>query len=111
MPTFSLTIVSPRGKVLDQAVDSLVAPGQEGELGVLAQHAPMMAGLRAGVTHVRSGDKTLYFATGGGVLEVTRAEVVMLVDFAEAAADVDEAKTQVSGHMDATRAPQPAAKP
>jgi F-type H+-transporting ATPase subunit epsilon len=109
LATFPLSIVSPRGKVLDRPVESLVVPGLEGEMGVLAQHAPMMAGLRPGVTKVHMDGKPHFFATGGGVLEVTRTEAILLVTAAEPAGDVNEAKELVKKFMEETRSARAAA--
>lgn len=92
METYTLTIVSPRGKVLDQPVESVVVPGYDGEMGILAHHAPLLAALRRGVTRIQAGGKTSFFVTGEGVIEVTPEEVVVLVDTAEQAESLDDAK-------------------
>ena len=92
MATFKLTLVSPRGKALEQDVESVVAPGAEGEFGVLADHAPMIAALQSGVVKVSSSDGTQFFGVGDGVAEVFKNEMSILVDVAEKAASHDEAK-------------------
>ena len=104
MNTYTLTVVTPAGTVFDGAVESLVAPGEEGMLGVLSHHAPMVAGLKPGVLTVTPEAGTaLYFVIGVGVLEVNVGnEVVVLADSADPAATREEAgrlleKAPVSG--------------
>ena len=47
--TFSLRIVSPEGDVLKEDVEFVVLPGGLGELGILPNHAPLIAGMEIGV--------------------------------------------------------------
>ena len=73
MTEFSLVLLSPDREWFAGPVVSVVAPGADGELGVLANHIPMVAGLKAGVATVRLADgKLLYFAVDGGVLGVQK---------------------------------------
>ena len=104
MNTYSLTVVTPTGTVFDGAVESLVAPGEEGMLGVLSHHAPMVAGLKPGVLSVAPmGGTALYFVISVGVLEVNVGnEVVVLADSADPATTREEAdrlleKTPIPG--------------
>jgi F-type H+-transporting ATPase subunit epsilon len=91
MPTYKLSILSPAGKAFDGNAESVVAPGREGQMGVLAGHAPMIAALQPGVsTVVADGQKTFVY-TGEGVIEVSRTEVVLLVDEAQRAETIDAA--------------------
>ncbi len=83
MATFNLCIVSPQGKVFEGPAESVVAPGSEGELGVLAHHAPMIAFLKVGMTTVAASGEKKIFVTGQGVIEVELNEVNLLVDHAE----------------------------
>ncbi len=73
MAAFRLAILSPDRSWFEGSAEAVVAPGQEGEFGVLAHHVPLLAGLKAGVVTVRaSGGQSLYFAVDGGVLGVDR---------------------------------------
>jgi F-type H+-transporting ATPase subunit epsilon len=99
---FKVTIVGPGGLALDQNVESLVAPGREGDFGVLAHHAPMIVALRRGITRVTLDGGVRYFVTGKGVLEVSAAGVNMLVDTAEKASDLQNAKTLMAQHLEET---------
>jgi|APTNR8051073442_1049403.scaffolds.fasta_scaffold00052_34 F-type H+-transporting ATPase subunit epsilon len=83
MPTFAFSILSPRGKAFEGPAQSVSAPGTLGGFGLLAGHTPMIAAVQPGLTKVEADDKTEYYFTGEGVMEVTRHESVLLVDEAE----------------------------
>ncbi|HEY8241476.1 MAG TPA: ATP synthase F1 subunit epsilon [Kiritimatiellia bacterium] len=83
MATFQLNIVSTRGRIFAGDVESLIVPGVEGDLGVLAGHAPMIALIRRGVGKVETGTETHHYVFGEGVLEVTKKDVVLLSDTAD----------------------------
>ncbi len=71
MTGFRLAILTPDREWFAGSAESVTAPGQNGEFGVLAHHIPMIAGLKAGVVLVRaSGGQTQWFAVDGGVLGV-----------------------------------------
>ncbi len=73
----------------------LIVPGADGEIGVLARHAPLIAMLNAGSTrvHVTEGD-VREFATGPGFFQVLQDRAIALVDDAVLADDVDDARAQ-----------------
>ena len=50
--TFSVSLVTPEGAAFEGEVEMLVVPGADGEIGVLARHAPLVALLKAGSTRV-----------------------------------------------------------
>ncbi len=81
MRAFELEIITPAGVVYDDTAESLVAQGADGAFGVLARHAPLLAGLRPGKLKVRkSNQRTLWFDCGEGVLEARRNRVTVLAD-------------------------------
>lgn len=87
---FKLSVVAPDRKVVDEDVQSLVAPGQEGYLGVMAGHMPMIVALRPGLLEFRDRqDQHEFVALGGGFMEVTGDSVIVLADQAERAEDID----------------------
>ena len=87
-----LTVVTPRGPVVDKTVDEVVAPGAEGEMGVLPGHVPFLTALKAGVLLLRDGSARSYHAVGKGFLEVGAGGVCrILVDDAQAPEDIDAA--------------------
>ncbi|HEX2999936.1 MAG TPA: ATP synthase F1 subunit epsilon [Armatimonadota bacterium] len=78
-----MDIVTPEQVVFSEDIVSLVVPGVEGSLGVLAGHAPLMTELRAGDVWMRRADgtaQTLWI--GGGFMEVARDHAVILADSA-----------------------------
>lgn len=84
-----LDIVTMEGVVFSGEVDMVVAPGAAGELGILPRHAPLMTTLSYGELHARRGDETLYFAIGGGFMEVLPYQVTVMADSAERAEEID----------------------
>ena len=93
--TFDVSLVTPEGPAYEGEAEFLVVPGADGEIGVLARHAPLVALLKAGSTrvHIRRGQDVREFATGPGFFKVEQDRALALVD---AAVDVDD--------IDATRA-------
>ena len=98
MTEYSLVLLSPDREWFAGPVVSVVAPGADGELGVLAHHIPMVAGLKAGVATVRLADgKILYFAVDGGVLGVQKNGVRLLTGRVAAADTPEKAQTALAG--------------
>jgi F-type H+-transporting ATPase subunit epsilon len=88
--SYQLTVLSPLRTLLDERVESLVAPGTEGYLGVLANHAPLITALVPGKLTVRAaGGETRVFALSGGFLEVSANRAVILADAMEEPDDID----------------------
>ena len=78
--TYTLRIVSHEATIFDGQVESLVAPGAMGSLGVLAHHAPLLTALRPGTVKVRDADgKNHEFSIQGGFLEVCDNQAVILM--------------------------------
>jgi len=88
---FHLEIVTPDRVVLsDDAVTSVVVPGSEGYLGVMAHHAPLLTELTVGgIEIVRDDNTELTYATSGGFMEVSENRVLILADTAEPAEEID----------------------
>lgn len=89
-----LEIVTPKGRALSEDVDVVVVPGSEGELGVLAAHAPLVSALRPGELRFEKDGKQHYFAVGEGFLEVTPNSVIVLSDLAMGEEEIDEAAVE-----------------
>jgi len=79
MQTYLLSIITPAGKVFEDQVESLMAPGIEGSFGVLKNHAPMVAILKKGVLKIRTNGHDRCFAVGQAILEINRTEGVLLL--------------------------------
>jgi F-type H+-transporting ATPase subunit epsilon len=79
--TYPLQIFAMDRLVFEAEVESLVAPGSEGSLGVLAHHAPLITELAAGVLRLRLSDGTSQaFRINGGLLEVGGNRATVLAD-------------------------------
>lgn len=91
MATLHCEIVTAERKVFAGNVDMVVAPGVEGQLGILPNHAPLMTALTYGelVLH-RTGFDDEYIAIGGGFMEVGPSHIIILADSAERADEIDE---------------------
>ncbi len=88
--SFHLEVVTPDRQLLSEEVVSVVAPGVEGYLGVLANHAPLVTELRVGILRVRYPDDTEeQIAISGGFMEVADNRVLVLADSAERPQDID----------------------
>ncbi len=89
--TFSVSLVTPEGSAFDGEAEMLIVPGQAGEIGVLARHAPLVAMLKAGATrvHLRRGGEVREFATGPGFFKVEQDRALALVDDAVDAREID----------------------
>jgi F-type H+-transporting ATPase subunit epsilon len=93
--TFSVSLVTPEGPAFDGEIEMMVVPGADGEIGVLARHAPLVALLKAGSTRIyrdRSSEDVLEFATGPGFFKVEQDRALALVDDAVEARDIDDAR-------------------
>ena len=77
--SYKFSLVSPRGKAVEGDVESVVLPGADGDLGVLAGHAPLICALRRGIAQVTRAGRTEFFVTGEGVLEVSLTGVHVLL--------------------------------
>ena len=84
-----LELVTPERLLVSDEVDEVVAPGYEGEFGVLPEHTEYLAILSAGVLRYRKADEVRKAAVGGGFAEVTSDRVVVLADVAEKAEEID----------------------
>ncbi|HZS29705.1 MAG TPA: ATP synthase F1 subunit epsilon [Gaiellaceae bacterium] len=94
-PLFPVSVVTPEGAAFEGEAEMLIVPGQSGEIGVLARHAPLVAMLKAGSTRVHTGDgEVKEFATGPGFFQVLESRAIALVDDAVAAGEIDTARAQ-----------------
>jgi F-type H+-transporting ATPase subunit epsilon len=96
MATFDVSLVTPDGPVFEGEVEMLIVPGADGEIGVLARHAPLIAMLKAGSTrvHVKREGEVREFATGPGFFKVEQDRALALVDDAVDAKHIDDARAR-----------------
>jgi F-type H+-transporting ATPase subunit epsilon len=88
--TQRLEIITAERELYSEDVDLVVAPGANGQLGILPHHAPLLTLLEPGELMVRKDGKDEYIAVTGGFLEVMSNRVVVLADAVERAEEIDE---------------------
>jgi len=90
-----LEIVTAERLVYEDQVNSVVAPGIEGQLGILPHHAALLTTLQPGELTIRKdGEEDVYMAISGGFLEVMNNRVVVLADTAERVDEIDEGRAE-----------------
>ena len=96
MASIKLEIVTAERVVYTEDVDIVLAPGMEGQLGILPHHAPLMTILQSGEILARRGTEEDIMAISGGFLEVRPDSVIILADSAERAEEIDEERAQAA---------------
>jgi F-type H+-transporting ATPase subunit epsilon len=93
-PTLHVHIVTAQQTVYEGEAEMVIAPGSEGQLGILPRHAPLLTTLKVGELRIRrhGADEGIFVA--GGFLEVNHNVVTILADDAERASQIDEAHAQ-----------------
>jgi F-type H+-transporting ATPase subunit epsilon len=89
-----LDIVTAERVVFSEDVDEVIAPGIEGQLGILPHHAPLMTTLHTGELRVKKAGEELSMVISGGYLEVRPDRVIVLADVAERAEEIDLARAE-----------------
>lgn len=89
-------IVTQDRALFEGPVDMVIAPGSEGELGILPNHAPLLTTLGVGVLRARyRGDETV-FTIAGGILEVRPDLVTVLADVGERIDEIDTDRAEAA---------------
>ncbi|HHH41906.1 MAG TPA: F0F1 ATP synthase subunit epsilon [Chloroflexi bacterium] len=96
MATLRLEIITVERQVFAGDVEMVIAPGIEGELGILPKHAPLITALTAGELRVKMNGQEESFAIGGGFMEVLPDQVIVLADSAERADEIDIARAEAA---------------
>ena len=92
MATFHFDLVSPEKMAFSGEVDQVDIPGAEGDFGVLAGHAPVVAAIRPGILTVISGGSKQKIIVLGGLAEVSAKGLTVLADVATSLDDLDRAE-------------------
>ncbi len=87
-------IVTQDRQLFEGEADMVVAPGTEGIMGILPNHAPLLTTLAFGELIVRHGEEEEIFVVAGGVMEVQPDAVVVLADYGENIAEIDEERAE-----------------
>jgi F-type H+-transporting ATPase subunit epsilon len=94
MAPMKLEIITAERRVYSEDVDLVVAPGIEGQLGILPRHAPLMTALQPGELLIRKDGQDTFLAVSGGFMEVLGNQVTILADAAERSEEIDEQRAQ-----------------
>ena len=111
MATIKLDIVTAERVVYSDDVDVVIAPGIEGQLGILPHHSPLMTMLQPGELIARKGSEEFSLVVTGGFLEVRPDRVIVLADSAERTEEIDiaraeEAKKRAEQRLEEKYAPE-----
>ena len=85
----NFSLVSPARELFSGEVDHVIAPGSEGEFGVLPNHAPFMSTLRSGRVRIIDGDEVHRYFVHGGFADVTPEGLTILAEEAIRLEDLD----------------------
>lgn len=107
MSSLKLDIVTAERVVYSDEADVVVAPGIDGQLGILPHHAPLMTTLQPGELRVRKGEEEFSLAISGGFLEVRPDRVIILADAAERAEEIDVSRAEEAKRRAEERLRQP----
>jgi F-type H+-transporting ATPase subunit epsilon len=91
MATFHFDLVSPEKLAFSGEVDQVDIPGMEGDFGVLAGHAPVVAAIRPGILTVITGGTREKIIVLGGLAEVSDKGLTVLADVATSMEELDRA--------------------
>ena len=95
MATIVVDVVSAEASIFSGEAKFVALPGQEGELGILPGHVPLITRIRPGAVRVQTAagtEESIFVA--GGLLEVQPDRVTVLADVAVRSKDLDEAKAK-----------------
>lgn len=98
MTTLRLEVITAERQVFADDVNVVVAPGIEGELGILPKHAPLITMLQPGELLIRKDGEETYMAVTGGFLEVRPDKIIILADSCERAEEIDIARAEAAKH-------------
>ncbi len=80
MAQLTCEVLTPEGTIYSGAVDLVVAPAADGEVGIMAQHAPLITALGKGTLRVKTGNDTTKWIVEGGFMEVLNNKVSVLAE-------------------------------
>jgi F-type H+-transporting ATPase subunit epsilon len=101
--TLRLEIVTPDAVAYSADVEMVTLPAEEGQLGILPQHVPLMTQMAPGEVIVRQDGRDQYLAVGEGIIEISGDRVAILTDMAIEADKIDEAKVEEARQRAAAR--------
>ena len=87
--TFPLRIITPKQTIFDGNIDLLNVMTSAGQMGILANHTPLLSVVTVSELHLIENKQTVFYATSGGVLSVQRDQVILLLDTIERVDQID----------------------
>ena len=94
--SFQLDVVSPEATVWSGEAEFVVARTTEGEIGILADHEPLLAALTTGAVTVEHGSSKTTIGVHGGFLQVLDNQVTLLTDRAKVSTGSKEEAAQLA---------------
>ena len=104
MATFHFDLVSPEKLAFSGEVDQVDIPGVEGDFGVLAGHAPVVAAIRPGILTITTGGTHQKIIVLGGLAEVSEKGLTVLADVATSMEELDRAQVRRHDRRDGSQA-------
>jgi F-type H+-transporting ATPase subunit epsilon len=89
-------VVTAERELYSGEADVVIAPGSEGELGILPRHAALLTTLKVGQLLIRLGGAEEPLFVSGGFLEVSNNSVTVLAETAERAEEIDQARAEAA---------------
>jgi len=108
LKTLTVSVVTPDGPVLEDSYELVICKAENGELGILPEHIPMVAPLSISAVRLKKENHTEHLAVNGGFLEVRPDKVTILAQSAEKPSDIDvsrakEAKKRAENRLQSER--------
>ncbi len=94
--TMHVDVVTAERQLYSGEADSVLAPGSEGQLGILPRHAALLTTLKVGELLIKLGGAEEPFFVSGGFLEVSNNKVTVLAETAEHAEEIDQARAEAA---------------
>jgi F-type H+-transporting ATPase subunit epsilon len=94
MATIHVDVVSAEGSIFSGEAKFVALPGEEGELGIMPRHTPLITRIKPGAVRIlrADNDEEEFVFVAGGILEIQPGTVTVLADTAIRGHDLDEAK-------------------
>ena len=106
----TLEFVTPERAIVHDDVDEVELPGEEGFIGVLPGHAPLLAALKTGEMWYRKGTDKKFAFIAGGFAEIVPDRVSILAQVAERAEDIDLARAEAAKRRAEERISKPSSE-
>ncbi len=94
--TMHVEVVTAERELYNGEADMVIAPGTEGELGILPRHAALLTTLKVGELLIKLSGAEEPFFVSGGFLEVSNNSVTVLAETAEHAEEIDQARAEAA---------------